>query len=236
MGPSADGDISCLRRWRGVPVRDPFPGTITIRSERAGLQLADDASVHVAMNTCDPEVDCFHSSFEENYTRLRVRELPSDRLAFLPVLVETQGRARRLHRVRSLGLSGTLAARRSGAAGAYGRLRALSPGGTGARHRIQEAQGDEARRVHRPDGGHPDVPVARADGGAECGGADRERSRLPSGAAARARRRVLDPPRQIDRGMDHQPPALQCRFRLGAEHRYLPLLHRLRGGVRDSST
>ena len=76
--------------WR-TGSRRTFPGTITIRSERAGLQLADDASVHVAMNTCDPEVDCFHSSFEETYTRLRVRELPSDRLAFLPVLVETQG-------------------------------------------------------------------------------------------------------------------------------------------------
>src|SRR6476660_729963 len=68
-----------------------FPGTITIRNERAGLRLADADSVYIALNTCDPEADCFHSSFEENYAHVPLRDVPGDRLAFLPVLAETGG-------------------------------------------------------------------------------------------------------------------------------------------------
>ncbi len=91
MGPSLTVTFRAYDDGVAYRFETAFPGTITIRSERGGLRFADDASIHVAVNTCDAEVDCFHSSFEENYNRLQVQELPSDRLAFLPVLVETQG-------------------------------------------------------------------------------------------------------------------------------------------------
>jgi alpha-glucosidase len=68
-----------------------FADSVTIRTERAGLRVADADSVYIALATCDAEVDCFHSGFEENYVHLPVRDVPHERLAFLPVLVETQG-------------------------------------------------------------------------------------------------------------------------------------------------
>ena len=68
-----------------------FPDEITIHAEHAGLRFADGDSAYVALATCREDVDCFHSSYEENYVKLPVRELPAGRLAFLPVLVETQG-------------------------------------------------------------------------------------------------------------------------------------------------
>jgi len=68
-----------------------FADEITIRTERAGLRFADADAVYIALATCRKEVDCFHSSFEENYVKLAVREVPAGRLAFLPVLAETKG-------------------------------------------------------------------------------------------------------------------------------------------------
>ena len=68
-----------------------FADEITIRTEHAGLRFADADAVYIALATCRKEVDCFHSSFEENYVKLAVREVPAGRLAFLPVLAETKG-------------------------------------------------------------------------------------------------------------------------------------------------
>jgi alpha-glucosidase len=70
-----------------------FADNITINNERAGLRFADDAAAWIALATCrkEKEIDCFHTSFEENYEKIPVREVPAGRLAFLPLLVETAG-------------------------------------------------------------------------------------------------------------------------------------------------
>ena len=91
MGPSLAVTFRAYDDGVAYRFETSFPGTVTIRTERAGLRLADADSVYIALNTCDAEVDCFHGGFEETYARMPVRDVPSDRLAFLPVLVETQG-------------------------------------------------------------------------------------------------------------------------------------------------
>jgi alpha-glucosidase len=68
-----------------------FPDSITIRTEHAGLRFADTDSVYIALATCRAEVDCFHSSFEETYVHVPVRSVAPDSLAFVPVLVDTDG-------------------------------------------------------------------------------------------------------------------------------------------------
>ena len=91
MGPSLTATFRVYDDGVAYRFETAFPGTITIRNERAGLRLSDADSVYIALNTCDPEADCFHSSFEENYAHTPVRDVPGDRLAFLPVLAETSG-------------------------------------------------------------------------------------------------------------------------------------------------
>ena len=91
MGPSLTATLRVYDDGVAYRFETAFPGTVTIRNERAGLRLADADSVYIALNTCDPEADCFHSSFEENYAHVALRDVPGDRLAFLPVLAETGG-------------------------------------------------------------------------------------------------------------------------------------------------
>ena len=91
MGPSLTVTFRAYDDGVAYRFETAFAGTVTIRSERAGLRLAEADSIYIALSTCDPEADCFHSSFEETYVRLPVREVPNERLAFLPVLVEAQG-------------------------------------------------------------------------------------------------------------------------------------------------
>ncbi|HVI59928.1 MAG TPA: glycoside hydrolase family 97 protein [Luteimonas sp.] len=67
-----------------------LPGEVTVLGERTGLRFDDGDQAWVALATCREDVDCFHGSYEENYAKLPLRELPEGRLAFLPVLVETQ--------------------------------------------------------------------------------------------------------------------------------------------------
>ena len=66
-------------------------GEITVRSERAGLLLAAADSVWIALATCrtEPGIDCFHSSYEENYAQLVADAIPEGRLAFLPLVAKT---------------------------------------------------------------------------------------------------------------------------------------------------
>jgi alpha-glucosidase len=70
-----------------------YADPITIRQEHAGLHFGDGDTAHIALATCRKEegIDCFHSSYEENYAKLPVREVPPGRLALLPVLVESGG-------------------------------------------------------------------------------------------------------------------------------------------------
>lgn len=70
-----------------------LPGEVAVRDERAGLVLDAGDTAWIAFNTCrrEPGVDCFHSSYEENYQERPVGELPPGRLAFLPVVFRTAG-------------------------------------------------------------------------------------------------------------------------------------------------
>lgn len=72
-----------------------YDGEITVDSEHATLRFADGDKAWIALATCrkEPELDCFHTSFEENYTEIDVRDVPAERQAFLPLLVRTQAGA-----------------------------------------------------------------------------------------------------------------------------------------------
>ena len=64
-----------------------------MRNESAGLRLAKDDSVWIALVNCrtEPGVDCFQSSYEENYQQLAAQAVPDARLAYLPITVKTAG-------------------------------------------------------------------------------------------------------------------------------------------------
>lgn len=66
-------------------------GEITVRNESAGLRLAKGDSVWIALVNCrkEPGVDCFQSSYEENYEKLAAGAVPDARLAYLPITVQT---------------------------------------------------------------------------------------------------------------------------------------------------
>ncbi|HET7457642.1 MAG TPA: glycoside hydrolase family 97 protein [Gemmatimonadaceae bacterium] len=70
--------------------------SITVRAEHATFRFAPDDSAYVPLVTCrtDPGVDCFHSSYEENYQHLPLRAIPSDRRSFVPVLAVARGGTR----------------------------------------------------------------------------------------------------------------------------------------------
>ena len=68
-------------------------GEVIVRNESAGLRLTKDDSVWIALVNCrtEPGVDCFQSSYEENYQQLAADAVPDARLAFLPITVQTPG-------------------------------------------------------------------------------------------------------------------------------------------------
>lgn len=68
-------------------------GEVIVRNESAGLRLTKDDSVWIALVSCrtEPGVDCFQSSYEENYQQLAADAVPDARLAFLPITVQTPG-------------------------------------------------------------------------------------------------------------------------------------------------
>ena len=68
-------------------------GEVIVRNESAGLRLAQDDSIWIALVNCrsEPGVDCFQSSYEENYQQLTVDAVPDARLAYLPITVQTPG-------------------------------------------------------------------------------------------------------------------------------------------------
>ena len=68
-------------------------GEIVVRDEHAGLIFDEGDTAWIALATCrkEPGVDCFHSSYEENYLALPVEAVPPDRLAFVPVTVRAGG-------------------------------------------------------------------------------------------------------------------------------------------------
>jgi alpha-glucosidase len=66
-------------------------GEVIVRNESAGLRLAKDDSVWLALVNCrkEPGVDCFQSSYEENYEHLAADAVPDARLVYLPITVQT---------------------------------------------------------------------------------------------------------------------------------------------------
>ncbi|HJY40056.1 MAG TPA: glycoside hydrolase family 97 N-terminal domain-containing protein, partial [Steroidobacteraceae bacterium] len=68
-------------------------GEVVVRNEGAGLRLAKDDSIWIALVNCrsEPGVDCFQSSYEENYQQLAADAVPDARLAYLPITVQTAG-------------------------------------------------------------------------------------------------------------------------------------------------
>ena len=68
-------------------------GEVIVRNESAGLRLAKDDTIWIALVNCrsEPGVDCFQSSYEENYQKLAADALPDARLAYLPITVQTAG-------------------------------------------------------------------------------------------------------------------------------------------------
>lgn len=70
-----------------------YDGEVTVRNEHASLRFGAGDSAWIALANCrkDPGIDCFHSSFEENYEHVPLERIPADRQAFLPLLVRTTG-------------------------------------------------------------------------------------------------------------------------------------------------
>ncbi|HEV8332055.1 MAG TPA: glycoside hydrolase family 97 protein [Steroidobacteraceae bacterium] len=66
-------------------------GEVIVRNESAGLRLAKDDAIWIALVNCrtEPGVDCFQSSYEENYQQLAADAVPDARLAYLPITVQT---------------------------------------------------------------------------------------------------------------------------------------------------
>jgi len=68
-------------------------GEVIVRNESAGLRLGVDDSLWIALVNCrnEPGVDCFQSSYEENYQQLAAQAVPDGRLGYLPITVQTAG-------------------------------------------------------------------------------------------------------------------------------------------------
>jgi alpha-glucosidase len=61
---------------------------IKINNEEANFRFAEDYNIYVPIIHCRDNVDCFHTSYEENYSYLKLSEFKSDSLAFMPVVVD----------------------------------------------------------------------------------------------------------------------------------------------------
>jgi len=68
-------------------------GEVRVRGEEAGFRFPEDSIGWLPIADCSRRKgqDCFHTSFEEVYTVVPLRELGSERRAFLPVLVAVPG-------------------------------------------------------------------------------------------------------------------------------------------------
>jgi Glycoside hydrolase 97. len=68
-------------------------GEVVVRNESVGLRLSKHDSIWIALVNCrtEPGVDCFQSSYEENYQHLAADAVPDARLAYMPITVQTAG-------------------------------------------------------------------------------------------------------------------------------------------------
>ena len=212
----AHRDVSRLRRWRRLPLRDrhrrrgdrpqrkcrPAPGEGGLRLDRAGeLPLR-------ARRRLFPQ-----SSYEENYQQLAADAVPDARLAYLPITVQTGGVLRRLHRIGSARLSGTVAA---SACPASPRSPATS---RAIRWKSRCSAASSSNRWSRsaPTTSHARpatrtfpwrVLMVSPDAAGLLGNDLVYRLAQSAGAAGRR----LDPARPVHRRVDHQPAAARRRF------------------------
>jgi alpha-glucosidase len=91
-----DGLSLVFRAWDDAVayrLRTALDGEIRVRSEGAGFHFPDGAVGWLPIADCSRRKgqDCFHTSFEEVYSVRPLRELGTQKQAFLPVLVEVPG-------------------------------------------------------------------------------------------------------------------------------------------------
>jgi alpha-glucosidase len=69
--------------------------SILVTNENAMLQFAEGDSLCLPVIRCreEKDVDCFHTSFEEDFVHMAAGELPDSRLAYLPLYLRTAGGA-----------------------------------------------------------------------------------------------------------------------------------------------
>jgi alpha-glucosidase len=67
--------------------RTTFPDSITVRSETARFTFAENPTVYYPAVQPRPEVDRFHTSFEEPYQIRPLNQMPDSALCFSPVLI-----------------------------------------------------------------------------------------------------------------------------------------------------
>jgi len=67
-----------------------FENDIKIIDEQAEFSFADNYSAMLPYFDCRKDADCFHTSFESNYTTAKLDQLPKDKLAFTPVYISDE--------------------------------------------------------------------------------------------------------------------------------------------------
>ena len=93
FGPKLAATIRVYDDGLAYRFETAIEGEVIVRNESAGLRLAKDDSIWLALVNCrtEPGVDCFQSSYEENYQQLAADAVPDARLAYLPITVQTAG-------------------------------------------------------------------------------------------------------------------------------------------------
>ena len=91
LGPSLAFTVRAYDDGVAYRFETAYRDSLTITNERATFRFAPSDSVYAQLAACrqEKELDCFHTSYEENYRYVPVRALPADSLAFLPVLIKT---------------------------------------------------------------------------------------------------------------------------------------------------
>jgi alpha-glucosidase len=91
-----DGLSLAFRAWDDAVayrLTTAIDGEVRVRGEEAGFRFPEGSVGWLPIADCSRRKgqDCFHTSFEETYTVLPLRELGGERRAFLPVLVAVPG-------------------------------------------------------------------------------------------------------------------------------------------------
>jgi alpha-glucosidase len=68
-----------------------FKSDIKIINEIAEFKFADNNKIFIPLVNCRKEVDCYQTSFEENYTATLVSDLDKSKIGFLPVEINLAG-------------------------------------------------------------------------------------------------------------------------------------------------